>query len=320
MSLPTFRRALGRAAVFLLLAASLRAQDRPYAGIVLRVPASTRALALGNANVAGREDDVIFYSPAQLAVARGTSISGERFTATSTGGSLSTLVRIGSGGIGFGASWLSYATVDGTYPGSRADFTTSGGRGGSSLLAAVGLAQTIKGFRIGVTGKYLREELAVSEDRALADVGVGRDFTLWLPFQAALSVQNLGSDFSSDAVLVTPDELPGLGNAPARARLPMRASLGLSSGTPVGPLDLAALAQLSVLRDGFVAPAGGLEAGYSWLDGYSIALRAGARRPENGEGILTAGAGFSVDRISIDYALETLTGGRTAHRVGLRIR
>jgi hypothetical protein len=319
MSLPTFRRALGRAAVFLLLAASLRAQDRPYAGIVLRVPASTRALALGNANVAGRDDDVIFYSPAQLAVARGTSISGERYTATTSGGSLSTLVRIGSGGIGFGASWLSYAT-EGTYPGSRADFTTSGGFGGSSFLAAVGLAQTFKGFRIGVAGKYVREELAVSEDRALVDVGVGRDFTIWIPFQAALSLQNLGSDFSSDAVLVTPDELPGLGNAPDRARLPMRASLGLSSGAPVGPLDLAALAQLSVLRDGFVAPAGGIEAGYSWLDGHSIALRAGARRPENGEGVLTAGAGFSVDRISIDYALETLTGGRTAHRVGLRIR
>jgi len=261
-----------------------------------------------------------FYSPAQIAVARGIAE-----TCAGTGVTCNAVLPGPTASEGVddfveSLGWLSYATIDGTYPGSRADFTTSGGRGGSSVLAAVGVAQTFKGFRIGVTGKYLREELAVSEDRALADVGVGRDFTLWLPFQAALSVQNLGSDFSSDAVLIVPQNLPGLDGAPDRARLPMRASLGLSSGAPVGPLDIGALAQLSVLRDGFVAPAGGVEAGYSWLDGYSIALRAGARRPENGEGVLTAGAGFSVDRISIDYALETLTGGRTAHRVGLRIR
>jgi hypothetical protein len=72
--------------------------------------------------------------------------------------------------------------------------------------------------------------------------------------------------------------------------------------------------------NGFLSPAGGLEMGYSWLDGYSIALRGGARRPERGEGPLTAGAGFTMDRLSIDYALDTSTRGRVAHRLGLRIR
>ena len=48
---------------------------------------------------------------------------------------------------------------------------------------------------------------------------------------------------------------------------------------------------------------GGAELGYSWLDGYSVALRAGARRPLPARQPFTAGAGFTMDRLSIDYAL-----------------
>jgi hypothetical protein len=51
-----------------------------------------------------------------------------------------------------------------------------------------------------------------------------------------------------------------------------------------------------------------------------VTLRAGGRRPEHGEGPFTAGLGFTVDRLSIDYALETLSGSRVANRIGLRIR
>lgn len=293
---------------------SIAAQDRPYAGVVLRVPASTRALGMGNANVAGRDDDVVFYSPAQIAVARGTSISGERFTPTTTGGSMATVSRIGNGGIALGVSWISYATANGAYPGSRADFTREGGLGGSSFAAVLGVAQTFKGFRTGVAAKYVREELGLRQEKGLLDVGVGRDVGVFgTQLATALSVQNIGSDFSPDALLALPGQRD-------RTRLPLRATLGASDGRPAGPLDLAYTAQLSVLRDGFVTPAGGIEVGYSWLDGYSLALRAGGRRPESGEGTLTAGAGFQVDRLSIDYALETLAGGRTAHRIGLRIR
>ena len=34
------------------------------------------------------------------------------------------------------------------------------------------------------------------------------------------------------------------------------------------------------MRKDWVAPAGGFEAGYSWIEGYNVALRVGARRPE----------------------------------------
>jgi hypothetical protein len=47
--------------------------------VPLPTSASTRGLAMGNANLAGRDDDVLFYGPAQLAVARGTSVAAERY-------------------------------------------------------------------------------------------------------------------------------------------------------------------------------------------------------------------------------------------------
>jgi hypothetical protein len=68
------------------------------------------------------------------------------------------------------------------------------------------------------------------------------------------------------------------------------------------------------------APAGGAELGWSWLDGYNVVVRAGARSPLAGEGPLTAGAGVNADRVSIDYAVESLSGSRVGHRLGIRIR
>src|SRR5689334_25015715 len=92
--------------VISMITASAEAQSRAYTPIVLRVPASTRMLALGEAAVAGRDDDVVFYDPAQVAIARGTSVSGERYSASTAGGALSTVTRLATGGVAIGASWL----------------------------------------------------------------------------------------------------------------------------------------------------------------------------------------------------------------------
>ena len=88
-----------------------------------------------------------------------------------------------------------------------------------------------------------------------------------------------------------------------------------------------------MLRYNWVAPSGGIEVGYSWLDGYAIAFRGGARRALPGERPLTGGLGFTMDRLSIDYAVEALTElrlvgstnvsetiSRYGHRISLRIR
>src|SRR6266545_4424146 len=92
----------------LLLAAGLGAQGKPTAPLVLRLPASTRGLALGNVAVASGNDDVIFYNPAQLAVARAASLSVQRFSEGAMAGALSAAMAFNNGGIGIGAQCVSF--------------------------------------------------------------------------------------------------------------------------------------------------------------------------------------------------------------------
>ena len=80
---------------------------------------------------------------------------------------------------------------------------------------------------------------------------------------------------------------------------------------PVGPLDLAASAAVSVRRGGRVSPAGGVELGYMPIDGVIFAGRVGARLPEkNAEAPITLGAIFTFDRVSIDYGVRAVPGRR----------
>src|SRR5262245_9695892 len=87
----------------LMIPCAATAHDR-FPGLVLRLPASVRMLGMGNAAVAGRDDDVLFYNPAQLVAARGTSLSYERLTPFSSTGVVSSVIRFNTGGIAIGAT------------------------------------------------------------------------------------------------------------------------------------------------------------------------------------------------------------------------
>lgn len=294
----------------LVLPCVLPAQGK-FPGIVLRLPTSTRMLAMGNVGVMGRDDDVLFYNPAQLVAARGTSVSFEQFAPGSQTGALSSVSRFNTGGIAIGAvtarfhpsSPFDWDLVD------RDDILGAQPIEGSSTMLAVGIGQVVKSVRIGLAAKYVEDRVGTRRNAGgVVDVGVARDF---FGYGFGLSVQNIGPDL---------DVFPIGGNVLfAPGAFPIRTTLGASRSLPVGQFDVFASAGVSMLRD-FYAPAGGVEVGYSWLDGYNVFGRVGARRPERGEGALTAGAGFSMDRLSIDYAVEALSGSRFGHRFGLRVR
>src|SRR5436305_12454789 len=99
----------------------LQAQSSDLGPLILRLPSSARALAMGSVAVAGRDDDVVFYNPAQLVAARGMSLSMEQFSASARAGALSSVTRFNSGGIAVGATIVQFDSPLRVYPIARGD-------------------------------------------------------------------------------------------------------------------------------------------------------------------------------------------------------
>lgn len=287
-------------------------------GLPLPTSASTRGLAMGNANLAGRDDDVIFYGPAQLAVARGTSVAGERYLDGLAGGTAATTSRLASGGIGVGAQIIEGRNSDACLLqlARQNGFLFPAARTISRSLAVVGAAQTFKRIHFGLAAKYATETADDQRlSRFLVDVGASREFSLgdFIPLTAAVGVQSIGGN-PTDAFMLG---------------VPRSASVGLSTGGPLGAFDVGVMAQAGVEHSGLPPDiknrpllGGGVELGYTWLDGYSIAVRAGERTASAFDLTrhTTFGFGLVLDRFSFDYAFEHLAGPYGANRFGIRLR
>jgi hypothetical protein len=288
---------------------------------VLKFPASVRALGMGNVGVASRDDDVVFYNPAQLAIARGMSASGSRYSPTAGGGALSSVTRFNNGGIGVGVSMLEYNALGPSLPGNPPAMQGHGGAA-TSIDAVVGLAQVFKSMRVGVAAKYVDDQLPeVRINQAAFDVGLAKDFMRF--YTVALAVQNIGGSttYRCPSCTIALSPVPPSPALNVRAQLPLRSTLGVATSRQLGPFDVVATAGLSMLRSDLLRPAGGGELSYSWLDGYSIAVRVGSASPDVGESSATGGIGFTMDRLTIDYGAESSWSGRgVQHRIGLRIR
>ena len=292
----------------ILLPASARGQLPAIPPVVLSLPASTRALGMGDAYVALTGDpDLIFYNPAQLTAARGIGIGAHRFGDATTHVALSAVANLAPGGIGIGVLFLDQATSAASYAsmaaGGESALLDRGGALATGAVAMVGYGRTIKGIRLGVAGKAILQEMANERDATLAaDVGVARGSM----FQVALVGQNLG---------------PGIRLDDARVALPHRVTLG--AGAPrleVGPLDVAAGLSASYLKDGSFGGSAGAELSYMPLDGFTFNGRFGVRSFEEDGTRPTLGAGFTGERFSIDYAFHPIGGDGSGHRIGVRWR
>jgi hypothetical protein len=291
------------------------AQAPASAPLVLRLPAGTRATSLGNAWVAGRDEDVVFYNPAQIVARTGFNLSIARYGSTATQASMASGYAAGpwSMALGWGIQFADLHAREDSYPFTPDAVFDGGAVDVFTMQAVAGVSFLVKGFRVGVAGKYATDRahtpgnLFVANeqrhDAFLVDAGLARNM---FSGTAAIAVQNIGN---------------GPTDGERRIDAPLQAALGWSSNTrQTGEFDLGLYGQVTA-RTGWIAPAAGAELNYGWIEGFSVAFRAGARRPENdAEKPFTLGAAFTGDHLIVEYAHQFFDGGHHAHRMTIRWR
>lgn len=285
-----------------VMPAPATAQADRYAPVVLQLAPTPRAAVLG-ATAAARDIEAIFGNPAMIGVAAGTVAGAARYD----GATLLTVASSSSSGsfaVGVGAMYLRGTAHSDRLPLWSYALNVPGHLALTSAVGTFGLATTVRGLRVGSAVKYATQHQgAVGDARPALDLGVARDLGR---LTAGLTVQNIGA---------------GPRFPTSSAQLPLRVAAGLAGyGFTWGPMDVSGAAGVSVLPDGLVLPAAGLELGYVPLDGYTFVARIGLRRPElRAQQPLSFGGSASLDRFSLDYAYEDWDGGR-AHRLALRVR
>jgi hypothetical protein len=288
-----------------------QAQSDGSAPLILELPASTRALGLGDVFVLSTAtSDGLFYNPGLVNAARGFGADVQRYRSASTLATVSAATALGSGGVAVGVQMLSFSTTGPTAlftPDDAGDLLLSGGTAASELVATVGYGRVIAGFRVGAAGKVIEQRIGADRDATAAvDVGIVRRF---FGITFGLTGQNLG---------------PGLttGGFTDAVALPSGVTLGAStSSRPVGPLDVTATAAVSRRRDGEIIPAGGVEISWWPVIGRTFTGRVGFRRvPDDSASPVTVGLGFTGDSFTIEYGFEGFDGPGAAHRFGIRWR
>ena len=289
------------------------AQTRERGPIILDLPASTRALALGNSFALGYQDsDAVFYQPGLLNRAQGFSGSIQRYGPSATLATFSAGRSWLSGGVVLGIQQLGYqADPAGWLLGSDllglpTDVGSLRERGGvsvSELVVSAGYGRTIKGIRLGLVGKLVEERFG-SQKSATGAIDFGASASPG-PVTVGLAVQNLG---------------PAMTFAGGEVPLPLRFALGASTRrTPVGPLDVSASSAVSYRVDSVVVPSVGLEVAYWPVTGRTFVGRLGFRHlPDEQTGSpVTFGGAFMGDNIILEYAYEGFESGDPSHRFSL---
>ena len=286
-----------------------QAQSTEHGPLVLELPASTRALALGGAfYTTGSDSDAVFFNPALIEGSGGIGAAMQRFGTASLFSTVSGATEWSSASVAVGVQLLGYAALDGGAAVLSRDaqsLFTSGSTGSSEVAVSVGYAREVKGIRAGITGKLVDQRLGRHHDATAAvDLGVAATAG---PARLGLAVQNLG---------------PGLTLGETDVPLPARVTVGAATqALPVGPLDLGWSAAVSREADGTVIPGAGMEVAYWPVRGRTFTARVGVRRAPVGFGHpLTLGGAFNGDRLALDYAYQRYDDGEGAHRFGVSWR
>jgi hypothetical protein len=282
------------------------AQAANTSPIVLSLPASTRALGLGNTFLPfGGDPDAVFYQPAALSGLGGASAGLQVYGSSSVLATFSAGGAIAGGQAAVGVQSLLYPSGAGGPPQLIGDLMADGVSGGGEVVGSVGWSREILGLRAGITGKLIEQRNGGARDATGAvDLGVTAEAG---PFILSGSAHNLGS-------------APNVSTRDVS--LPRMFVLGAAFETQVvGPLDVTGGAQMALRRDREVIPSGGVEIRWWPIQGRTFVGRVGARgTPEPGAQPFTFGAAFIADDLTVEYAFESMDGDGNAHRFGVRWR
>ena len=284
-------------------------QSTATAAAFLRLPASTRALALGDVYPAhGGDEAAIFYNPGQLAGLneRSAGISVQRHLQSTALGSLAARMPLGKGVLGIGIHALNYGTADEIAPDPASGLGSPTGQtiSATDFAAALGYAVARGRLRAGGSAKVVRQQIAGTSGGTVAlDAGVA--IAVWKDAGVAASINNIGG-----RITVSGESAP----------IPTTARLGIaSSSEKVGPVRVRGVAEMVHERGRRAGVGGGAEV--SWVASETVTLqgRVGASaRHESAASLLSFGGGLGVRNFALDYAYQGFSVLGATHRVGVR--
>ena len=280
-------------AVAVMLTASappVAAQQAVVLTPVSSLPASTRAMALGNAYMMNARDaDAIFYHPSLLNNASGFGLGIQRWGNAGSSASASAATQWFGGAVGMGLTTVQYSApggVPGASPETQDHLFADGGESVSQRAAMLGLARSVFGLDVGATGKLVEARAGGSRaTRLLYDIGVSTDLG---PLTAGLTFQDFGEEPLSSAD----------GWDPARV------VFGLGAyGRQVGIFDIGLTTAVS-WSEAETVLAGGLELGYWPISGRTFVARMGMRRvpEESAASPMSFGFAFWGDDLVLEWA------------------
>lgn len=273
---------------------------------ILRVAPGPRPLALGNAYSAIRAPLAMEYNPAGLPGLRSAGASYQALPVDASAGAAFLALPVGPLSLGASLRFLDYGDIavvepDGALPVGR---PTGERVGGGEVSALVGAAVGSGPLRLGLAGRWLRQDVAGLTDDVLAvDAGLLVRVTDRIDLGAA--VQHLGPDLE----------------AGRPAPLPRTVRIGAALRGQLWGNELLVTAEA---REREERRGGGLgvELARSWGDA-EAALRLGYEtRPDPGDVFapLVVGGGVRLGPLAVDLAWRSIGPLGATRQVGVRYR
>ena len=299
---------VGTALLLLLAPGVATAQTAGTLPRVFELPASTRAMALGDAYMMNAGDaDAIFYHPALLSDAGGFGLDVQRWGEESTAAAASAAMDWSGGGIGVGLLSLQFA---GPGPGEAAappgqdHLFAAGTYPVSERVAVLGHGRELFGVAFGAAAKLVEERVDLSRSTTIMfDVGAATEVG---PVTVGVTVRDLGKEPIVDPEDTTPRVVLGAGGY----------------GREIGIFDVGVTAAAHWSEDRTTV-SGGLEVGYWPISGRTFVGRVGFQDPEGTDlSAFSFGLAFWGDNVTAEWAFRPYSGPESAgtHRFGLRWR